>query len=181
MQIKTKDMVVAALLTALSILIPLVFPSIPLGPFTATFASHLPIMISMFISPVVALAVAIGSLLGFAIKFASMPWVIARAAMHIPFALMGAWMLKKNCNVYLTAASTMVVHASLEVIAVLPFLGMMPTTPKTLNLFSIEIPLTWALVIFIGTMLHHIIDFAIAMAVVPVLKKTGYIKEKVRV
>lgn len=177
MTVKTKDLVVAALLAALSMLIPLVFPSIPLGPFTATFASHLPIMIAMFISPAVSAAVAVGSLLGFAIKFASMPWVIARAAMHIPFALLGANMLKKRCNTYVTAGVTMVVHAVLEVIAVLPFLNMMPKTPKMLNIFSLQIPITWSLVILFGTMIHHAIDFTLAMAILPVLRRTGYIKK----
>lgn len=176
--IRTKDMVIAALLTSLSILIPNVFPTIPLGPFTATFASHLPTIISMFISPVVALATSVGSLFGFVIKCAGSPWVIARAAMHIPFAMLGVYMLKKHCNIYITGLVTMVVHAVLEVVAVLPFLGMMPMTPKTISLFGMEISLGWATVILIGTMLHHIIDFAIALAVIPALKKAGYIEDK---
>ena len=178
MKIKTKDMVIAALLTSLSILIPNVFPTLPLGPFTATFASHLPTMISMFISPVVALATSVGSLLGFAIKCASMPWVITRAAMHIPFAMLGVVMLRKNCNIYLTGIVTMVIHAFLEIIAVLPFLNVMPMTPKTLAVFGMHISLDWATVIYVGTLIHHAIDFAIALAILPSLRKAGYIKKK---
>ncbi len=177
MKMKTKDMVIAALLTSLSILIPNVFPSIPLGPFTATFASHLPTIISIFISPMVALATAIGSLLGFTIKFVSMPWVITRAAMHIPFAMLGVYMLKKNSNIYLMGFVTMVVHAALEIIAVLPFLSVMPMTPKTLAFFGLEISVGWSSVIFFGTMIHHAIDFAIALAVIPALRKAGYIQK----
>ncbi len=177
MKMKTKDMVIAALLTSLSILIPNVFPSIPLGPFTATFASHLPTIISIFISPMVALATAIGSLLGFTIKFVSMPWVITRAAMHIPFAMLGVYMLKKNSNIYLMGLVTMVVHAALEIIAVLPFLSVMPMTPKTLAFFGLEISVGWSSVIFFGTMIHHAIDFAIALAVIPALRKAGYIQK----
>lgn len=178
MKIKTKDLVVAALLTSLSILIPNVFPTIPLGPFTATFASHLPTIISMFISPVVALATSFGSLLGFAIKCASMPWVISRAAMHIPFAMLGVYMLKKNYNIYLTGVVTMIVHAFLEIVAVLPFLSVMPITPNTISVFGMDISLGWASVIFFGTMIHHAIDFAITLAVLPALRKVGYIKIK---
>jgi len=167
---KTKEMVISALLTAISILIPNVFPSIPLGPFTATFASHLPVIVAMFISPLVALMASIGSAIGFAIKFASMPWVIARAAMHIPFPVLGAYILKKNGNIFITIFLTMIVHSVLEVIAVLPFLNVMPVTPKVLEIFGMAIPLTWAMVILIGTMIHHLIDSAIAVAVIKALK-----------
>ncbi len=178
MKIKTKDMVVAALLTSLSILIPNVFPTLQLGPFSATFASHLPTIISIFISPVVALATAFGSLIGFAIKCASMPWIITRAAMHIPFAMLGVYMLKKNSNIYLMGFVTMVVHALLEIVAVLPFLSIMPMTAKTMSLFGMEISVGWVSVIFFGTMIHHAIDFAITLAIIPALKKAGYIKKK---
>ncbi len=182
MKLKTKDIVIAALLTSMSILIPNIFPSIPLGPFTATFASHLPVVVSMFISPVVAAITSVGSVLGFTIKFISMPWVIARAAMHIPFAILGAYMIKRNWNIAFTILFTMIVHSVLEVVAVLPFLNIMPVTPKTLDIAGVSVSLTWAMVILIGTMLHHLIDFAIAMLVVPLLKKSGYVaKEKISV
>jgi len=177
MKIKTKDMVIAALLTSMSILIPNVFPTIPLGPFTATFASHLPVIVAMFISPLVALLAGIGSIIGFAVKGVPV-WVVARAAMHVPFAIMGAYMLKKHGNIALTILFTMLVHSILEVIAVLPFINMMPTDAQTLSVLGFDISLSWALVILIGTMLHHIIDFAIAMLVVPVLKKTGYLNSE---
>lgn len=177
MKIKTKDMVIAALLTSMSILIPNVFPTIPLGPFTATFASHLPVIVAMFISPFVALLAGIGSIIGFAVKGVPV-WVVARAAMHVPFAVIGAYMIKKNWNIGFTILFTMLIHSVLEVVSVLPFINMMPTDSQTLTLFGADISLSWALVILVGTMLHHIIDFAIAMLVVPVLKKTGYLKSE---
>ncbi len=175
MKIKTKDMVIAALLTSMAILIPNVFPTIPLGPFTATFASHLPVIVAMFISPLVALLAGIGSIIGFAVKGVPV-WVVARAAMHVPFAIIGAYMLKKNWNIAITILFTMIVHSVLEIVAVLPFLNMMPTDSQTLTVLGFDISLSWALVILVGTMLHHIIDFAIAMLVIPVLKKTGYLQ-----
>lgn len=178
MKLKTKDIVIAALLTSMSILIPNIFPSIPLGPFTATFASHLPVVVSMFVSPTVALITSIGSVLGFTVKFISMPWVIARAAMHIPFAILGAYMIKKNRNVAFTIFLTMLAHSVLEVVAVLPFLNIMPQTPKTLEIAGMAVSLTWVMVILIGTMIHHLIDFAIAMLVVPFLRKSGYLKKE---
>ena len=176
MKMKTKDLVVAALLTSLSILIPNIFPTIPLGPFSATFASHLPTMLSMFISPVVALATSAGSPLGFWLKGAP-AWIVWRAAMHIPFAILGAYMNKKNSNIYLMCFVTMIVHGLLEIVAVLPFLGEMNLSSDTLMFLGMEIQLGWPLVIFFGTIIHHAIDFAIALAVIPALRKTGYIKK----
>ncbi len=163
MKLKTKDLVLAALLTSMAIIIPNVFPSLPLGPFTATAFSHLPVMIAMFISPVVALAAAVGSAVGFLIRFASMLWVPARAAMHIPFAVAGALMLKKRVNPYLVCFVTLLMHATLEVLILYPFLGTMPQKDM------------WEMLTFVGTAIHHVIDFAVAAIVMFPLYKAKYI------
>ena len=168
MKLKTKDLVLAALLTCMAIVIPNIFPTLPLGPFSATAFSHLPVMISMFISPVVAFATAVGSVIGFLIKCLSMPWIPARAAMHIPFSVAGAVMLKKKCNPYLVFFVTMLMHAGLEVLVLLPFLNTMPQNE------------TWAFVTFVGTALHHIIDFAVAVVILLPLTQANCISYNVK-
>lgn len=65
---KIKQMVYAGLLTALAIVIPIQFGflRIVIPPyFTATLAAHVPMMLSMLISPFVAAVVGIGSTIGF--------------------------------------------------------------------------------------------------------------------
>ena len=65
---KTKEIVIGAMLTAFSILIPVAFGNylrILIPPFSATLASHVPVMIAMMISPAVAIIVGVGSGLGF--------------------------------------------------------------------------------------------------------------------
>src|SRR5574337_1100634 len=82
----------AALLTALAILIPQVMPKIVIPPASFTLASHVPIMIGMLISPVVAVIVAVGSTIGFLIS--GLPIEITfRAATHVIFALIGSLLL----------------------------------------------------------------------------------------
>lgn len=88
------QMVLAGVLCAVGMAVPMFMPKIVLGPMSFTLASHVPVFLAMFISPMVALAVCIGSALGF---FVTTPLIIAlRAASHIVFALLGAWLLKKK-------------------------------------------------------------------------------------
>lgn len=56
---------ISALLIAVGIVIPMVMPKIVIPPASFTLASHVPIFIAMMISPPVAMAVAIGTTLGF--------------------------------------------------------------------------------------------------------------------
>ncbi|MEG2915982.1 MAG: hypothetical protein RR839_06035, partial [Oscillospiraceae bacterium] len=62
---KTKNMVISALLCALGIVIPMFFPKIVLPPASFTLASHVPIFIAMMLSPSIAVTVAIGTTFGF--------------------------------------------------------------------------------------------------------------------
>ena len=59
----------AALLTALAILIPQVMPKIVIPPASFTLASHVPIMIGMLISPVVAVIVAVPLVKTFTLQY----------------------------------------------------------------------------------------------------------------
>ncbi|HHX51217.1 MAG TPA: ECF transporter S component, partial [Clostridia bacterium] len=54
---RTRQLALGGLLTALSLLIPLVFGPylrIIVGPFTATLASHVPLFLATLVSPLVA-------------------------------------------------------------------------------------------------------------------------------
>lgn len=59
------QMVLAGVLCAVGMAVPMFMPKIVLGPMSFTLASHVPVFLAMFISPMVALAVCIGSALGF--------------------------------------------------------------------------------------------------------------------
>ena len=98
---KNKDAVVSmcisALLCALGIMIPMFMPKIVIPPMSFTLASHVPIFIAMFISPASAVMVTVVTSIGFAL---SMPLVVAlRAASHLVFVLVGAYMLKKSGSI----------------------------------------------------------------------------------
>ena len=147
-----KEVVYGALLTALALLIPLAFGgflSVMIPPFSATLASHLPVMIAMLISPQVAVMVGLGSALGFLIKLG--PVIAARAAVHAVFGFVGAVAVKKGLSFGKTLILTLPIHALGEALIVLPF-G-----------FSLE---KARLVVGVGTALHHLIDAMIALAVV---------------
>ena len=118
-------------------------------PFSATLASHLPVMIAMLISPYVALMVGLGSALGFLIKLG--PVIAARAAVHAVFGVAGAVAIRKGLSFGQALMLTLPIHAIGEALIVLPF-G-----------FSLQ---KAGLVVGVGTALHHLIDAAISLAVV---------------
>ncbi len=149
---RTKEVVYGALLTALALLVPLAlggFLSVMIPPFSATLASHLPVMIAMLISPYVALMVGLGSALGFLIKLG--PVIAARAAVHAVFGVAGAVAIRKGLSFGQALMLTLPIHAIGEALIVLPF-G-----------FSLQ---KAGLVVGVGTALHHLIDAAISLAVV---------------
>ncbi|MCR4440596.1 MAG: ECF transporter S component [Peptococcaceae bacterium] len=148
---RVKEIVWGGILTSLALIIPLAFGGvlgITIPPFSATLASHVPVMLSMLISPLVAFMVAAGSALGFLIKLG--PVIGARAAMHIIFAVFGAYMLKRGSSFQTALLATLPIHAASEALIVLPF-GF--TLQKA------------GVVVGIGTALHHGADSLIALAV----------------
>lgn len=59
---KIQTMVLSALLIAVGVVIPMISPiKIQVGPMSFTLASHVAIMIALFVSPAVAIAVALGT------------------------------------------------------------------------------------------------------------------------
>lgn len=147
---RVKEIVIGGLLTALALLIPLAFGGVlgvTVPPFSATLASHVPVMLAMLVSPLVAFMVGAGSALGFLIKLG--PVIASRAAMHIIFGVVGAIMIQRGFSFKAALAATLPIHAASEALIVLLF-GF--TLQKA------------GVVVGIGTALHHSVDSLIALA-----------------
>lgn len=159
MKRKTREMVYAALLTALAIIIPIQFSflKIVIPPFfTATLASHLPMFMAMIISPMVGVVVGIGSTLGF--LFAGLPIpVVFRAATHILIGYVGAKLILKLKSLPKVAIITAPLHGLAEALVVIPFVGL------DLNKLLV--------VYFIGVIIHHLLDATIAGVVLEAIAK----------
>ncbi|MCY1713474.1 hypothetical protein [Caproiciproducens galactitolivorans] len=165
---KLISMVIAALLCAIGIVIPMFAPKIILEPASFTLASHVPIFIALFISPPVALAVSVGTTLGF--FFAGFPIVVVlRALSHVLFALIGALLLKKNTSLLSSFAKSAgfglllsAIHAVSEITVVTLFYfgNHMPTSYYAHGYFTSVL-----LLVGLGTLIHSMIDFGISIFV----------------
>ncbi|MHB8157799.1 MAG: ECF transporter S component [Desulfocucumaceae bacterium] len=147
---KVREIVWGGLLTSLALLIPLAFGGflgVTIPPFSATIASHVPVMLAMTISPLVAFMVAAGSALGFFIKLGAV--VGARASMHVVYALVGAYMIKRGFAFKTALIATLPLHAISEALIVIPF-------GFTLHKAGV--------VVGVGTAIHHGIDSIIALS-----------------
>ncbi|MBR2743047.1 MAG: ECF transporter S component [Clostridia bacterium] len=167
---KVKNLVIAGLLIALSIVIPMFMPKYQLPPFSFTLASHMPIYLAAFISPVTAVIVALGSALGFLLS--GLPaYVAARAATHVVFALIASymlrngWALKNPLNLIIMLLTTGVVHGGLEVLVVIPF-----------GYGGDTLPFTTA-VLGGGSIIHNAIDFFIAFFIYKALSAAKLIRK----
>lgn len=161
-------MVLAGLLCAIGILIPMVMPKIVIGPVSMTLASHVPVFIGMLISPAVAIAVCLGTTVGFFLT--TNPLIALRALSHIVFATLGARYLVKHPQVIekpvsstLFNAVLALCHALCEVISVTPFF-LMGTQFKAEQLSN---GFFQAVVLMIGVVafFHSMIDYAISIAI----------------
>lgn len=152
-----KKMTYSAVLIALAIIIPVAFGflKVIIPPFTATITAHVPMFISMFLGPVPAIAVGIGSTLGF-LLVGSPIYVVARAATHIIVGLIGALLLRKKVSFAKVIVITAPIHGILEVIAVIPF-GW--TAYQAL------------VVVGVGGTLHHLVDGVISVILIGALSK----------
>lgn len=152
---KTREMVLAAILTALSILITYSPVKLVLPFFTLTIGSHTPTMLAMLISPWVVVMTVIGSCIGF---FMTIPApnsiiVVLRAATHLLFALAGCKMIKeKKFNIYLIILITGILHALAEGVVVFALTPLI--VPGQLAVSAAVIALS-------GTFVHHLLDCAI--------------------
>ncbi len=171
----TKNMVITALLIAFGIIIPSAFGflRVILPPaFTATLTAHVPIFISMFISPMSALFTAIGTAIGF--QFSGLDLVVVvRAVSHIVFAVVGAYLIHKQHSIVLTGIVTAILHALFEAIVVYAFLSLGWTQAQA----GVSFMEAAFYVVGIGTFIHHIIDYIIAVIIIKALSKSGAIKK----
>ena len=165
----------SALLIAVGIVIPMVSPlKFVMEPASFTLASHVAVFIAMVISPGVAAAVAVGTTIGFLLG--GFPLVIVlRAASHIVFALGGALYLQRSPNtndspVALRAFSFVIalVHALCELVVVSAFYfgGNMGESYYQQGFLQSVL-----LLVGLGTVIHSMVDFEIAHAVVAALQK----------
>jgi niacin transporter len=158
MNSRTKEMVYAALLTALAIIIPVQFSflRVIIPPFSATVASHVPMFIAMLVSPMVAIVVGVGSVIGF--LFTGLPMTIVfRAATHILVGYVGAMIIKKTRSYIKASVITAPIHGIAEALVVIPFIG--------LDLYQL------LLVTCIGTIIHHAVDSVISYVIVKGIAK----------
>lgn len=165
----TKQVVYAALLIALSVLIPITMPRIDTGIASYTLASHVPVMTAMFISPATTVVVAIGSALSYLLRGSS-PVVVARALSHIVFGLVGAYLIHKDTHVlknFKTETSFNLIigliHVIIECLVVTIFL--FSGTPSTQDIFTLVF-----VAVGLGGLVHSFIDFFITAKVAKGLK-----------
>lgn len=156
-ELKIKNMIFAALLIALSIVIPIQFGflKIIVGPFTATLASHVPMFLAMLISPAVALVVGVGSGIGFVLSGMPM-YVVFRAFTHIIVGFIGAKIIVKYKSFNKATLITAPIHGILEGLVIIPF---------GFSMYEVVV------VTAIGTILHHLIDGALSITLIKSLSK----------
>lgn len=166
---QTKSLAFTAILVAFGILIPMVMPAkIVIGPASFTLASHVPVFLAMFISPQVAILVALGTSLGFLL--AGFPIVIVmRAVSHLLFAIVGSIIIKRRPQLlekplltFLFALFVNILHGLAEFIVVLIL-----TSGQ-----DVAAGYAWTLVglIGFGSLIHGTIDFYIAYYIWKFLK-----------
>lgn len=162
-------MVMAALLCAVGIIIPMFSPAkIVIPPASFTLASHVAIFIAMFLSPVTAVVVSLGTTLGFFLGGFPLP-IYLRALSHVVFALVGAlWLKKRPDTLYRTGESIVfcvviaLIHAICEVLVVLPlyFGGQLNAQVYQSGPF-----LFIFLLVGVGTAIHSSVDYVISLVV----------------
>jgi niacin transporter len=162
-------MVMAALLCAVGIIIPVVSPfKIVIPPASYTLASHVAVFIAMFLSPLTALVVALGTTLGFFFGGFALP-IVLRALSHVVFAAVGAiWLKKRPDLLYHKGESTLfciviaLIHAVCEVLIVLPFYFGGSLSPAV---YQSGFFLYIVLMIGVGTLIHSSVDYIISILV----------------
>ena len=177
-------LVAAALLAAVGIAIPMFSPvKLVIPPASYTLASHVPIFMAMFISPAVGISVALMTTLGFFLG--GFPLVIVmRALTHVVWAGLGAWYLQKNPQALTTmmgkltfSALLATFHGLIEVAVVTPFFyaGGLSSATYTSGFLAAIIVLVGA-----GTLVHSMVDFAIAHWIWRVIAPQLVVKTAVR-
>lgn len=165
---KVQVLTIAALLCALGILIPMIAPKFIMEPVSFTLASHVPVFIAMFISPTVAVSVALISAIGFAVS-GFPPIIVARALTHMIFACIGAYILYKNKTLFhnkvmlvLFVLGVSIIHGLCEVLVVTPFYA---SNGMAEDFYQGGFAITIMGLVGGGTVIHSIVDFCIAYVI----------------
>ena len=167
------SMVLTSLLIAVGIVIPMISPiKVVIEPMSFTLASHGAIMIAMFISPISALAVAIGTTMGFFL--AGFPIaVVLRALSHVVWSFSGAYYIAKHPQTFESPVKSIifnlviaVMHAVLEMIVVVPFYMGTDASSFMYMVFGL---------VGVGTIVHSFVDFVISLIVWNALSKSDSI------
>jgi niacin transporter len=144
---KVRELTLGGLYGAITLLIILVFSQflkVSIPPFfTATLLLHVPLFLSMLVSPSVAAMVGVVSAAGFAMTPLG-PVVAMRALMHAPVGYIGGCLTKRGYKYPVVLAITLPIHAALEAVVVVAFMGM--------NAKALSYAIT---VVGLGTAIHH--------------------------
>lgn len=166
---RTFKLVMAGLLCAIGILVPVISPiKIDLEPASFTLASHVALFIAMFLSPKIAAAVWLGTTLGFQLA-GFPPVVVARAASQIVFVMLGAFWLKNHPGTLRRPAQnvlfglvTGLIHGACEVLAVIPFY--MAGSMSAAN-YNKGFVVSVILLVGLGTVVHNLVDYILAQLI----------------
>ncbi|MPM62444.1 Niacin transporter NiaX [bioreactor metagenome] len=167
---KLYRLVLAALLCAVGILIPMVSPlKVVIPPVASyTLGSHVAIFIAMFLSPATAVAVSLITTLGFFLGGFPLP-IVLRALTHVVFALVGSlWLKKRPDLLYHTKESILfclviaLIHGACEVLVLLPlyFGGSLSAAAYESGFF-----LYLVVMIGVGSVIHSSADYVISLLV----------------
>ena len=160
---RLQKLVIAALLCAIGILIPVISPiKITLDPMSFTLGSHVAIFVAMFVSPAVALCVELGTTVGFVLA-GFPPAVVRRALVQVFFVVIGAYWLQKKPDTLnhwgsmsLFVLATGLLHGAAEaLISTWFYFG--GSIDQSKGFFE-----TIILLVGVGTLAHHIVDFVIS-------------------
>ena len=160
---RLQKLAIAALLCAIGILIPVISPiKITLDPMSFTLGSHVAIFVAMFVSPAVALCVELGTTVGFVLA-GFPPAVVLRALVQVFFVVIGAYWLQKKPDTLnhwgsmsLFVLATGLLHGAAEaLISTWFYFG--GSIDQSKGFFE-----TIILLVGVGTLAHHIVDFVIS-------------------
>ncbi len=164
---RTTELAMAGVLSAFSIAIPFAFRGTPLQiylpalQYSGTLASHVPSMLAIAVGPIAAVLVGLASTIGFAATLG--PIVAARAFTHVIWGLAAAMYVRRGGSyvaaLLLIALPIHSIGEGLIVFALGPIFG------------AIKVPAeTAAVLVFAGTAVHHLIDSAISIGFLKVVK-----------
>ena len=168
-------MTTAALLIAVGIAIPTFSPfKIVIEPASFTLGSHVAIFIAMFVSPFIGISVAVGTTLGFLLG-GFPPVVVWRAASHLFFVAVGSMYIKKRPQTLASPLKARIfsfaiglIHAAGEVAVASTFYFSDSFSQAYYEQGYMQ---SVMLLVGVGTVIHSMVDFEIALFISKVLDK----------